>query len=91
VHVFVHFSSFKIKILDLCPSRIQILELCIRSQSKSYARDLGCMTGLSFEPKSNDPTAEHQANVDIVISVCVPICVNFDVDVYQMVGADGAF
>jgi len=49
------------------------------------------MTGLSFEPKSNDPTAEHQANVDIVISVCVPICVNFDVDVYQMVGADGAF
>ena len=90
VHVFVHFLSFKIKILDLCHSRIQILALCIRPQSKSYARDLGCMTGLSFEPKSNDPIVEHRANVDIIISVCVVICVSSDVDVDQMVGADGA-
>jgi len=48
------------------------------------------MTGLSFEPKFNDPIVEHWANVDIIISVCVVICVSSDVDVDQMVGADGA-
>jgi len=48
------------------------------------------MTWLSFEPMSNDPTVEHQANVDIIISVCVVICVDSDVEVDQMIGADGA-
>ena len=44
------------------------------------------MTGLSFEPKSNDPIVEHRANVDIIISVCVVICVSSGVDVDQMIG-----